>query len=192
MFPFCTDALLANNSIVLTDIHGRPKPHREGLLGKFKDGTWVVLSNFTLSNLKPKEDLCKLLGFPEHFDHNITMYGNFSYTPEVPDNGIYTETIYARIENYAGPFTYVVCTPFTDLIWTQSRMAPLLPESISKIQALHDIANNNELESESEEKWPWVVSIYVNGIYECLGVLLDSHWILADKTCTHIHRYNCD
>lgn len=36
---------------------------------------------------------------------------------------------------------------------------------------------------EDESRIPWRVSIYGNGIYKCLGVLIKGEWVLTDHSC---------
>lgn len=46
--------------------------------------------------------------------------------------------------------------------------------------------NNTPVDNETVDpigSWPWVIGIYSNNIYECLGVLIDYYYVLADKKC---------
>lgn len=76
-----------------------------------------------------------------------------------------------------------------------SHLKPVKPSIIHNsipvvvVHANATITVHNETDTvTTSENWPWITSIYVNGDFQCLGVLLDRHWVLADETCINKTR----
>lgn len=42
---------------------------------------------------------------------------------------------------------------------------------------------NREAQSVTYNMWPWVAQLYVDGSYQCTGVLIDFSWVLVHHLC---------
>lgn len=40
-------------------------------------------------------------------------------------------------------------------------------------------------EPDTQNEWPWLANIYVNGYLRCIGILLDRHWVIANELCVN-------
>lgn len=57
------------------------------------------------------------------------------------------------------------------------------PLSTAQAVEANSTTNNEVDSSEAVNNWPWTATIYLNGHYACLGLLLNTQWVLADKRC---------
>lgn len=102
---------------------------------------------------------------------------------------------------------FVFCTPHANTNTTTHNTLPhharphapldplvpdIIPNRIPAVQVHRNrttpIRNETAAVTRTDEHWPWIASIYVNGDFKCLGVLLDRHWVLADETCINKTR----
>lgn len=137
-------------------MHGQPELMKTGLLCKNVNGTWYL-------SCEIGANLCET--------HNIGR-------PDFIRSENYNLTIILSIEPGCNRMKVITC----DHSPQNTANSPLVPAIISP--------NNNsskpipiENQVEAVEDLPWIVSIYLNGGYACLGVLIHKRWVLVDKRC---------
>lgn len=157
---FRIDALSSDNLSISTNVHGRPKLLKLGFLCRNINGTWILLCKIT-------PDFCSRLGLKGNRGINEQDYNRTVHlVPEKENcrNGRWTNCAY------------------TFRSQPNSQLTPNRPLITTHV-VLANSTTNNEVDPESANNWPWTATIYFNGNYACLGVLLNKQWVLADKRC---------
>lgn len=55
--------------------------------------------------------------------------------------------------------------------------------------SIDEVNIKNEIKKMSDQMWPWIAKLYVDGKYKCTGVLVDLSWVLINHVCLPSSEY---
>lgn len=131
-----------------------------------KDG---VLNS--IENTKTKRNIENKL--PVHFAYKASNNTKFSNYNIIKDPQVIKEECVPNVTKTCMAL-YIYCdhSLFTDFTSIQLRNK----------QQRNDESNLSQL---SNQLWPWIAKLYIDGTYKCTGVLVDLSWVLISSSCLH-------
>ncbi|XP_032513112.2 serine protease nudel [Danaus plexippus] len=193
---------LTNGNHIERDIHGRPEAKLEGYLTKKYQNSWHVVCEDNMSVSEQEEaatHICRYLGFssankyvikyinvkqklhhmkdkrsirnidlrmPVHFSYRTASENNDSTHVVINEPQIIKEECVPNITKTCMSL-YVFCD---HSLYTH-------------FDSIDEVNIKNEIKKMSDQMWPWIAKLYVDGKYKCTGVLVDLSWVLINHVC---------
>lgn len=125
----------------------------------------------SIENTKTKRNIENKL--PVHFAYKASNNTKFSNYNIIKDPQVIKEECVPNVTKTCMAL-YIYCDQslFTDFTSIQLRNK----------QQTHDESNFSQL---SNQLWPWIAKLYIDGTYKCTGVLVDLSWVLISSSCLH-------
>ncbi|XP_064071521.1 serine protease nudel isoform X2 [Vanessa tameamea] len=193
---------LSNGKYIDFDLNGRPEVTLEGYLTKKHDGNWQIVCEDDVSIHEQEEaasHICRYLGFSSanrFMIKYINLKGDLDNSKErnknkrdidlkVPVSFAYKASNDSQLNNYIIKNPEVIkeeCVP--NITKTCMALFIYCDHSLyTNFEKNQELGHNNETNSVSNDLWPWIAKLYINGKYKCMGVLVDLSWVLMGNSC---------
>lgn len=169
---YFTTVTLTNGALIEFDRDMRPILNLNGIVAINNNGSWKALcANWTGIESSAATDVCISLGFAEYEKfQKLTIYAKDFNKKRNDDDGINSDLEHVKkivLDQDKCDALYVKCSNTTNVDLT------------------YQIGLENKFNATKYNlyNFPWNAAIYINGNYECIGIILNLNWILSFGNC---------
>ncbi|KAL4707926.1 hypothetical protein ACJJTC_013717 [Scirpophaga incertulas] len=201
---------LSNGKEISFDFTGRPKTTLEGYFTKKVNSQWQVVCEENLSTEQQEQaanHICHYLGFSSanrYLLKHLNVKDEILVVNKFKRDVSFSAPVhfaYYKANEHGNPRSVVI----TDPQIVKEQCIPNVKKTcmslyvycdhglFTQMDLIQNLLYGRTVDTNLDQMWPWIAKVFVEGIYKCTGILVNSSQVLVSHSClwdsflTHHH-----